>query len=192
MNSKEWILNSIREHTQSIYEKPDLNIEAITYPDKLQKFGETLKQVGGDYVVLSDHEDVNDVIRKHFPDAKRIASTLSYITCNTFNPDELENATDLNETDLAIVEGDFGVAENAAIWIDQNVRHKALYFIAEQLVIVLDKNKLVSNMHEAYKKVDITRYGFGLFISGPSKTADIEQALVIGAHGPKGVIVILK
>jgi L-lactate dehydrogenase complex protein LldG len=192
MNSKELILESIRKHTQTKYEKPELSVDAITYSDKQAKFCEMLQFVGGEFLILKEGEDLNDVIMRLNPEAKRIGSILSYITCNTFNPDELEYSTELNGTDLAVVEGVFGVAENGAVWMDQNVKHKALYFISEKLIIVLDKNKLVNNMHEAYRQMEIGKYGFGVFISGPSKTADIEQALVIGAHGPKGLMVILK
>lgn len=106
---------------------------------------------------------------------------------------ELENGKiDLNGTDIAVVKGEIGVAENAAVWIPQTVKYKALYFIAEKLVIVLDKNRIVSNMHQAYERVKDEKYKFGTFISGPSKTADIEQALVMGAHGARDVLVILK
>jgi L-lactate dehydrogenase complex protein LldG len=97
----------------------------------------------------------------------------------------------LNGTDLAIIQGELGVAENGCIWIPQNVKEKAVYFISEQLVILLDKDAIVNNMHEAYRQIQFSGYGFGVFISGPSKTADIEQALVIGAHGAKGVTVFL-
>ena len=113
------------------------------------------------------------------------------ITCATLNPDVLENAVELNGIEVAVVKGELGVAENGAVWISQSVKHKALYFIAEKLVIVLDRNRIVNNMHEAYGQLKNDQYKFGVFISGPSKTADIEQALVMGAHGARDVLVIL-
>ena len=137
-------------------------------------------------------DDINDIIRHHFPDAIRIASNLSSITCATFNPDDLDDPRELDNTDLAIVEGHFGVAENGAVWITHKVKHKALYFISNSLVMLIDRNSIVNNMHEAYKRTENMTYDFGAFISGPSKTADIEQALVLGAHGPVKVLVVLK
>ena len=70
-------------------------------------------------------------------------------------------------------------------------KYKAIYFISEKLVILLDRNKIVDTMYDAYRELDGQEYQFGTFISGPSKTADIEQALVMGAHGARDVLVIL-
>lgn len=192
MSSKESILSRIRSHTGTRYEQPEIILDAIHYEDKTGQFSESLKAAGGEAVVLQAGEDINELIRKHFPDAKRIASNLSEITCATFDPDSVSDPRELNNTDLAIVEGCFGVAENGAVWITQQVKHKALYFISTGLVIFINKEDLVNNMHEAYKRVEGTDYKYGFFVSGPSKTADIEQALVFGAHGPMNVLVILR
>ena len=140
----------------------------------------------------TDADAVAAIVRRTYPDAKRIASNLpEAASCATFNPDELEDPRSLAGTDVAIVRGAFGVAENGAVWIPRTFRHKALLFIPEALVILLDRTQIVCTMHEAYSRKDFDTYDFGSFIAGPSKTADIEQALVIGAHGPRDVSVIL-
>ncbi len=203
MSSREDILQSIRRNTGVRYEKPDytsLEQEALTYSDKLEQFGKIMEMMGGRAIVLKDGEDVNDVIRKQYPDARRIATCIDSmtcggkkyeITCATFHPDDVEKPGDLDGTDLAILHGRVGVCENGAVWIQQDVEQRAVYFISEALVILLDRNNLVNNMHEAYKKIDTGDFGYGVFISGPSKTADIEQALVMGAHGACDVTVIV-
>lgn len=190
MDSKNEILLAIRTHTGNRYEKPSITLDAISYSDKAAQFAESLKAAGGTALFLQPEEDINEVIRRHFPEAKRIASNLPDITCATFNPDDLDDPRDLNDTDLAIVEGEFAVAENGAVWITQQVKHKALYFISTNLVILVPKEEIVNNMHEAYHKTEHADYGFSFFVSGPSKTADIEQALVFGAHGAMNVLVL--
>lgn len=192
MSSREEILASIRTHTGIRYDYPTWQIERTTYPDVTEQFCAMCRAVGGEAYVLGEGEDINEVIRRTYPDALRIASDLDGITCATFNPDSVARVQDLDGTDVAVVAGQFGVAENAAIWIPQSVKYKAIYFIAEKLVIILDRNRIVSNMHQAYELVKDEKYEFGVFISGPSKTADIEQALVMGAHGSRDVLVILK
>lgn len=195
MSSREEILAKIRQHSneQVRYEKPVLEyMKRTTYTDKLEQFCAISRAVGGAAVVLGQGEDVNAVIRRTYPDAMRIASVLPEISCATFNPDMLDDPRELDGTDVAVVKGEIGVAENGAIWIPQEVKHKALYFISETLVILLDRNRIVDTMYDAYRELDVQQYGFGTFISGPSKTADIEQALVMGAHGARDVLVILR
>jgi L-lactate dehydrogenase complex protein LldG len=192
MSSKNDIINNLKRHIKTQYDMPEIDIVGIQYPDKEAQFIEMSKFIGGQAVVLEAGQDINELIKSLYPEAKNIASNLPEINIATVNPDNIDDPHDLNGTDLGIIQGEVGVAENGCVWIPQNVKQKVVYFISEYLVIVLDRKNLVNNMHEAYDQIKFNDYGFGIFISGPSKTADIEQALVVGAHGAKGVTVILK
>jgi L-lactate dehydrogenase complex protein LldG len=192
MSSKEDILKKYRANIREQYDMPDLSdIQAITYPDPLLQFMNMTKSVGGNAIEVENGRDVNELIRELFPDAKEIASNLPEITIATRNPDEVGRARDLNGTDVGIIRGEFGVAENACVWIPQQMKEKAVMFIAENLVILLAKSQIVNNMHEAYKRINFNDYGYGTFISGPSKTADIAQVLVMGAQAARSATVLL-
>ena len=201
MSSREDILQSIRSNTQMRYEKPDytaLEVEAVTYSNLVEHFSEMVDMVGGKAFLLGDLKIDDVVTRQYSP--RRVASTMTEVevggvmqklNCVTFNPDEVASTAELDGTDVAIVKGCIGVCENGAVWIQQDLEQRVIYFMAEALVILLDHRDLVNNMHEAYKRIDTGEYGYGIFISGPSKTADIEQALVLGAHGACDVMVLI-
>ena len=202
MSNKENILKRYRANVQEKYDMPDLSdIKAITYPEPLVQFVKMTEMVGGHVIEVDAGRDVNVLIRELFPDAKEIASNLPEITIATRNPDEVGRARDLNGTDVGIVRGMFGVAENACVWIPQQMKEKAVMFISENLVILLDRHQIVNNMHEAYARLSSASpvgstgsfqdYGYGTFISGPSKTADIAQVLVMGAQAARTATVLL-
>lgn len=86
-----------------------------------------------------------------------------------------------------VLKAKFGVCENGACFINSEPDRKK-YSFYESIAIVLNKKDLVATMHEAMELVTID--DFGIFLSGPSKTADIEQSLVFGAHGAKKLAVI--
>lgn len=187
MSSKEDILKKYRANIRQQFDMPDLSdINAITYPDPLLQFMNMTKSVGGNAIEVESGRDINELIRELYPDAKEIASNLPEITIATRNPDTVGRARDLNGTDVGVIRGKFGVAENGCVWIPQQMKEKAVCFISENLIILLPKSQIVNNMHEAYKRIefDKTYDGYGTFISGPSKTADIAQVLVMGARLP--------
>ena len=192
MSSKEDILKKYRANVRERFDMPDLSdIAAITYPDPLLQFVQMTRSVGGEAIEVDKGSDINQLIRERYPDAQTIASNLPEITIANRNPDEVACANDLNGTDVGIIRGEFGVAENACIWIPQTMKEKAVMFISEQLVILLPKRQIVNNMHEAYQRIAFNDYGYGTFISGPSKTADIAQVLVMGAQAARSAIVLL-
>lgn len=189
---KEDFLNKLRKNTHVQYDMPDMKIEGIQYENTLQQFIEMTKSVGGHVIEAQEGEDLNDLVKKAYPDAKVFATNLPEITIAEKNPDTVAEANDLNGTDVGIVRGQVGVAENGCVWIPQTMKEKAVLFISEYLVIFLEKKNVVNNMHEAYARIEMDpKYNFGTFISGPSKTADIEQALVMGAQAAKGVTVVI-
>ena len=192
MTSKEAIFEALKANSPAPVERGDLGFTPMTFGDPLAKFQENVVSIAAARCfLLQDGESIDDIIRKAYPSAKTIASNLPEVTCANVNPDELDDPRQLAGTDVGVVRGEFGVVENGAVWIPRAVRHKALMFISEALVILLDRRNIVNNMHEAYARPGFDDYEFGSFIAGPSKTADIEQALVIGAHGPRDVTVIL-
>lgn len=192
MSQKEDILGNIKRNIGKRFEMPSFNnLKATTYADPLQQFISMSKTVGGNVVELKEGDDINAVIRQAYPDAKVIASNVEGIAIATVSPDTVAEAKDLNGTDVGVVRGEIGVAENGCTWIPQTMKERAVCFISEYLVILLDRHNIVNNMHEAYDRIRMTDYGYGTFISGPSKTADIAQALVMGAQAARGVTVIL-
>ena len=189
---KEDFLNKLRKNTHVQYDMPDMKIDGIQYEDTLQQFIDMTKSVGGHVIEAQEGEDLNDLVKKAYPDAKVFATNLPEITIAEKNPDTVAEANELNGTDVGIVRGQVGVAENGCVWIPQTMKEKAVLFISEYLVIFLEKKNVVNNMHEAYARIEMDpKYNFGTFISGPSKTADIEQALVMGAQAARGVTVVL-
>ena len=194
MSNKEDILKKYRANVQEKYNMPDLSdIKAITYNDPLVQFIKMTESVGGHVIEVKEGQDTNALVKEMYPDAKEIASNLPEVTIATRNPDTVGRARDLNGTDVGIIRGAFGVAENACVWIPQTMKEKAVCFISENLVILLPKSQIVNNMHEAYKRIEFDKEydGYGTFISGPSKTADIAQVLVMGAQAARSATVLL-
>ena len=194
MSNKDDILKKYRANVREKYDMPDLSdIKAIQYPDPLVQFIKMTESVGGHVIEVKEGQDINELVKEMYPDAKEIASNLPEVTIATRNPDNVGRARDLNGTDVGIIRGLFGVAENACVWIPQTMKEKAVCFISENLVILLPKSQIVHNMHEAYKRIkfDETYDGYGTFISGPSKTADIAQVLVMGAQAARSATILL-
>ena len=190
-NYKEELLQKLRSNTREQYDMPADDIQGITYDDTVAQFIEMSQAVGANVVEAATGDSLDDIIRKAYPDAKVVASNLPEVTIATLNPDTVADAQALNGTDVGVVRGQIGVAENGCVWIPQSMKQKAVCFICEYLVIVLPKSGIVNNMHEAYARIEMPATGLGTFISGPSKTADIEQALVMGAQAARGVTVVI-
>jgi L-lactate dehydrogenase complex protein LldG len=124
--------------------------------------------------------------------ARTVLSLVPEVLASEVPPSLAGDPRGLAGVDFALFRADFGVAENGAVWVtDRGVADRAVYFLPEHVAVLLDAHALVPDMHAAYARLRGALPGFGCFVAGPSKTADIEQALVIGAHGPRSLAVLL-
>lgn len=187
------ILKAVQKNKPRLIPLPEINLDAFEEPiDLLETFKEKAALVGGRIIALDAIKNTDSEIQKLYPNASKIISCIKESNLGTISISEKTNPHELEAVDLAIINGEFGVAENGAVWISEdNFSIRVLPFISNDLVIILNKEKLCSNLHEAYKLISERNRTFGLFISGPSKTADIEQCLVIGAQGAMSLTIIL-
>jgi len=183
------ILQAIRENKAkttplpkffgSLAEKQDTGL--------INRFKDILQQVGGDCFEINGAEELNSFMEEHFPGATDFRKKETW---KEFPPDCPKEK--LAQLKTVVLGGQFGVAENGAVWLDETrFPNRLVPFIAEELVVCLNAKEIVCDMHEAYSKSGKNTTGFGVFISGPSKTADIEQNLVFGAHGAKKIVIVL-
>jgi L-lactate dehydrogenase complex protein LldG len=150
-----------------------------------------LKTIGGTVVEIKNTNEVIEYVKNNFSNHENYVTTLPRLTGIKLLDKNLD-AHILENIEVAIVDALFGVAENGSVWLtDDEIKIRALPFICQHLAVVLHKKNIVSNMTQAYNLIGNNLYGFGVFIAGPSKTADIEQSLVLGAHGPKTMTVFV-
>ncbi len=194
MSSRDDMLRAIRAHALPDAPLPKTTALGVRYDDPTAQFVKLVEAVGGAVLHARDAADADAQIRQLevFQTSQRRYSNLPGIGESTFDLDALARPHELAGTGVSILGGEFAVAENGAVWAtDAGLKHRAIYFISEYLVLVVPARELVHNMHDAYARLSFENPAYGLFISGPSKTADIEQSLVIGAQGPRSLHVVL-
>lgn len=183
MSSREKILNAIVANQPELVALPTIEISTvIRYEDNFIQFKTVLESIGGKVELIQDISTVNNLFNAEKSSGKLIINTLD----ETDKQVVALTSFDLEELEKVCFKGSLGVAENGSVWVyESQMINRLLPFICQHLIIVIDKADIVPTMHHAYKKIDVAKEGFGIFIAGPSKTADIEQSLVIGAHGAR-------
>ena len=186
MSSRENILKAIATNQPTLVPLPVIERAAvINYADYFVQFKTVLESIGGTTELLLSLDVLKERIRVDKAAGNFIIDT---ITGETSDEDITiaGSAFELERVERAYIKGTVAVAENGAVWVyESQMKNRLLPFICQHLVLVVDKRDIVATMHDAYDKINAGGEGFGVFIAGPSKTADIEQSLVIGAHGAR-------
>jgi len=199
-SSRDKILSTVQSNQPAPRELPPLpGGTPIPSGDLTSTFITALEAIGGAAYIVSGFDRIATMLHEQFPAARRVVTgcpplaAFAESAAKGIDPHALENV------DLAVLPAHFGVAENGACWITETqMVERVLPFIAQHLVLVIPRGAILPNMHAAYDRIagleaapDAASYGFSTFIAGPSKTADIEQSLVLGAHGPMSLTVFL-
>ena len=192
--SREKILAALKQNQPEVSSLPaGLLFEPEAYPDLVRKFRLTAEGIGSTVYEVNDFSEIPPLLISVFSGVNRIVSMAKELVSAhipAFKWDEDPHT--YADVDVAIFKPVFGVAENSSLWITEDLMGvRALPFITQHIVMLVDKKTMVPDMHAAYEKIGDADYGFGSFIAGPSKTADIEQSLVLGAHGPRSMTIFL-
>ena len=183
MNTKEAILARLAHSGMPEHPMPALDFGREGFDDPRTAFRQSVEAAGGRVAEWAESVPAGELLRSLGLEGRRVVSAV----------EEIPSAFDADAVSMYFFYyGGWRECENGAEWLPQRARHKALYFAVESLVILLPRDAVVATMQDAVEDPRFDRdFGFGCFMSGPSKTADIEQALVIGAHGPMSVTVVL-
>ncbi|QDV14390.1 Lactate utilization protein C [Rosistilla oblonga] len=199
-DSRQAILDRLRSREVTPVELPaifgddSISQVAIGFDDPPTQFAGTVEAVGGLCLQVGSMQEALNKLEQDevYRDAARRCSLVGDEIPGNVNLQEIEDPHDLSSLDFLIARAEFGVAENGAMWItDRDIRHRASLFITQHLALVVSRHSIISNMHQAYERIGQPETPFGVFIAGPSKTADIEQSLVLGAHGCRTLTVFL-
>jgi len=192
MSTREKILEAVLKNQPPSTVLPDTTMFKGDNIDLAQKYMDVFKTIGGNSFLVGNIDDVKTLINHNFEKSKRIVTTLNELSDHFELISSTVDPHSYDDVELAIIKAHFSVAENGAVWLTDDIMgQRIIPYICQHLAVIVNAESIVPTLHEAYEKIGQGDYGFGGFIAGPSKTADIEQALVLGAHGPLSMTVFI-
>ncbi len=191
MSSRERILDTVRRNLPPAVDAPavprfDAGDGAALWP----RFCAALERMGGRLVEPAAGADLEALCRALFPDAAVICSATPEIA-GTRGAAAAARPHDYDDVDVGVVRALFGVAETGSVYLDEAALVRpALGFLAQHLIVLLDPANVIANIHSACHRVEFQDAPYGVLMTGPSATADIEGVLIRGAQGVRSLTVV--
>lgn len=155
-----------------------MDIPSILY--KVFKEGDSKK------FVITDNKDCQSIAEK----IKEIDAEYSYILATEIKSNHRKD--ELANIPVALVKASYAVADIGSLVFPYDENGTSLpHFLSDCVIALVERNQLLPNQFDLLKKVDVEKSKNMVFVAGPSRTADIEKVLVLGAHGPRRFIVIM-
>ncbi len=190
MSSRELILGRVRRNQPPWRELPSLPEFESAPGDPLAAFGAALARMGGRMATAAPGESLDAFIRTLFPQARVVCSAVPEVA-GTRAIASVAHPAELDDVDVGVVRAVFGVAETGSVWLsEREFVVNALGFLPQHLVVLLDPQAIVPNLHDAYRDRGFFEARYAVFMTGPSATADIEGVLIRGAQGIRTLTVI--
>jgi L-lactate dehydrogenase complex protein LldG len=193
ISSREKILQAINSAKPRDVAAEEMQVfSAARSADCISDFISTVQNIGGRIVRVKNMDLPRQDLIKSMEAGKRVENRVVGLAEIDSSIENSKDAISLADIEKVFVKTTMGVAENGAIWLTEaEMGSRLLPFICQHLVVLLEEKDILPTMHDAYEKISGIISGYHVFIAGPSKTADIEQSLVIGAHGPRSLMIYL-
>ena len=191
MSSRDFILDAVRRNQPAGRPLPDVPRFERPGADLLASFGAALERMGGTVAMPPAEGSLEGLLAQRFPQARVICSATREVTGNR-DIAAVRDPRELQDVDVGVVRAVFGVAETGSVALsDREFGINALGFLSQHLVVLLDPQAIVANLHDAYGgRSGFFKTNYAVLMTGPSATADIEGVLVRGAQGIRSLTVI--
>jgi L-lactate dehydrogenase complex protein LldG len=206
ITSREEILKRVRNASMINTDNPYANVDldSTIYPSNDEDleviFAEELNHIGGNFVYC---ESINELENNLL----HLAKTQKWETVFSANPEisklldslKINNSavnSDYSKTNVSITSCESLVARLGSVVISsKQTNGRRLNFIPNVHIVIGYREQIVATIKDATNLIE-EKYGdnwpsMTTVITGPSRTADIEKTLVMGAHGPRTLIVFL-
>jgi L-lactate dehydrogenase complex protein LldG len=190
MNSRDFVLDSVRRNQPAARPLPEVPAFECPAQDLLAGFGAALERMGGSIASLPAGGSLDTLLAELFPLARVICSATAEVR-GTRSIAAVTDPRELQDVDVGVVRAVFGVAETGSVGLsDREFGINALGFLSQHLVVLLDPQAIVGNLHDVYRQSGFFEARYAVLMTGPSATADIEGVLVRGAQGIRSLTVI--
>ena len=190
MTTRDDILARVRRNQPAPIALPAVPPFPTAPTASLERFKAAVLRMGGKLGDASHDVDLTALVRRLFPDAKSIASATPEVAGNR-DLAAVASPAELADVDVGVVRAVFGVAETGSLWLTSaQFKVDSLGFLVQHLVVLIDPSHIVGNLHDAYALRDQFEARYGVFMTGPSATADIEGVLIHGAQGIRSMTVV--